>query len=406
MLCQFTVKNYQCLKNETTFDMQAANISEHSDSLIESLDGEKFLPLGVIYGPNGSGKSTLLYALYALVCKIMRPICAVGCNNQECAKRSSSVSINPFKFSKFYVNQPTEYELFFRTEKNEYQYNISILKDKILKEELHKKALSGYRYSLLFKRDGVTNITLKGTLKNYSCDGISENLPLLSFLGITHRRNATINDIVKWFENSIDFINYGNPAEDAHIPIAESKKLKTLILKMMKEMDIDISDYRTEKSADKIKVFTSHMVENDEYELELFEESNGTIKVFGILPHVADSLLSGTTLVIDELDAKLHPLLLKYIIDLFRNPEINKKGAQLIFTSHDLSTMNSSTFRRDEIWFVAKGEDKSSKLYSLIEFKSDDGRTERKDASYNKRYLEGHYGADPYFQRIINWGEY
>ena len=68
--------------------------------------------------------------------------------------------------------------------------------------------------------------------------------------------------------------------------------------------------------------------------------------------------------------------------------------------------MNSETFRRDEIWFVAKGKDQGSKLYSLIEFKLDDGRTERKDSRYDKRYLEGRYGADPYFRKIIDWGEY
>ena len=153
-------------------------------------------------------------------------------------------------------------------------------------------------------------------------------------------------------------------------------------------------------------MYTEHVVDDRKYELELVEESNGTIKVFGILPYIADALLSGTTLVVDELDAKLHPLLLKYIIGLFSNPDINKRGAQLIFTSHDLSTMNSDTFRRDEIWFIAKGENNASKLYSLIEFKSDDGRTERKDARNDKRYLEGRYGADPYLRRIIDWGEY
>lgn len=125
-----------------------------------------------------------------------------------------------------------------------------------------------------------------------------------------------------------------------------------------------------------------------------------------MLPYIADCLLQGTALIVDELDAKLHPLLLKYIVTLFSNPEINKKGAQLIFTSHDLSTMNSDTFRRDEIWFIAKGENDASKLYSLIEFKSEAGRMERKDARFDKRYLEGRYGADPYFRRIIDWGEY
>ena len=406
MLCQFTVKNYQCLKDEVTFDMQAAAISEHDESLIVDKDGEKFLPLGVIYGPNGSGKSTVLDALCSFICKIMRPICAVGCSNQECIKNSRNVTIKPFRFSKDSLNKPTEFELFFRTKANEYQYIISILKDKVLREKLYKKSITGSRYSLLFKREPGSDIELKGPFRGYNCSGISDNLPLLSYLGITHRRNVIIKDIVNWLETDIDFVNYGNPGEDAHIPVAKSGELKTLVLQMLMEMDIDIRDYRTEEEKDELKVYTSHVVDDRNYELELWEESKGTIKIFGILPNIADCLLHGTALIVDELDAKLHPLLLKYIINLFSNPEINKKGAQLIFTSHDLSTMNSDTFRRDEIWFIAKGENNASKLYSLIEFKSEDGRTERKDARYDKRYLEGRYGADPYFRRIIDWGEY
>lgn len=406
MLCQFTVKNYQCLKGETTFDMQAARISEHEQSLILDADGETFLPLGVIYGPNGSGKSTVLNSLYSLVCKIMRPICAVGCDNQECLKRSGNTIIKPFMFSKETSNQPTEFEVFFRTQKNEYQYLISILKDKVLKEELYVKKITGTKYVTLFTRNELSRIEMKGSFKTYNCEGVSDNLPLISFLGITHRRNGYVKDIVNWFEHSIEFINYSNPREDASIFIAQEGRIKDLVLKMLTEMDIDISDYRVEKIEDRMRVYTSHFVDRKRYELELTEESNGTIKVFGILPHVADCLLNGSTLVVDELDAKLHPMLLKYIIDLFSNPDVNKNGAQLIFTSHDLSTMNSDTFRRDEIWFVAKGEDQGSTLYSLIEFKLEDGRTERKDARYDKRYLEGRYGAAPYFRKIIDWGEY
>lgn len=405
MLCQFSVKNFQCLKDEITFDMQATNITEHNESLIVGSDGEKILPLGVIYGPNGAGKSTVLTALYSICSKIMKPICAVGCDNAECAKRNGSALIKPFKFSKDTVNQPTEFELFFRTEKNEYQYFISILKDKIVKEELYKKSISSNSYSTMFTRKGPI-IELKNSFKGYNCSGISDNLPLLSFLGITHGRNATVKDIVNWLEDSIDFINYGNPDADSRIGVTESKKIKTLILKMLMEMDIDISDYRVEETDDNIRVYTTHTIDKNSYELELSEESNGTIKIFGILPRIANTLLFGGTLVIDELDAKIHPILLKYIIELFKNKESNQKGAQLIFTSHDLSTMNNDVFRRDEIWFIAKGENKASKLYSLVEFKNDDGKTERKDAKYDKRYLEGRYGADPYLRRFIDWGEY
>ncbi len=96
--------------------------------------------------------------------------------------------------------------------------------------------------------------------------------------------------------------------------------------------------------------------------------------------------------------------LLRYMIMMFNNMKINKYHAQLIFTSHDLSTMNSDIFRRDEIWFVAKGNHQNSKLYSLVEFKNERGESVRKDAKFDKQYLEGKYGADPYLRKIIDWG--
>ena len=154
-----------------------------------------------------------------------------------------------------------------------------------------------------------------------------------------------------------------------------------------------------------IEVFKKHRVDDVETELDLSDESSGTKKLFGLLPFIATSLITGTTLVIDELDAKIHPVLLRRIIMMYNNMEINRNKAQLIFTSHDLSTMNNEVFRRDEIWFVAKGKAQNSKLYSLVEFKNDKGGAVRNDEKYDKRYLEGRYGADPYLKTIIDWGK-
>ena len=114
MLCQFSFSNFKSYRDETTFDFQAANLPEFSNSLIRFEKTNELLPVGVIYGPNGSGKSTVLTALYSICSKIMKPICAVGCNNTECAKRTGGAFIKPFKFSKDTINQPTEFELFFR----------------------------------------------------------------------------------------------------------------------------------------------------------------------------------------------------------------------------------------------------------------------------------------------------
>jgi len=399
MLCQFTVRNFRCFRDEITLDMQATSITENENSLIIDADEERFLNLAAIYGPNGCGKSSVLLALYSLHLKIMRPICAVKCDNRNCnnrsfcQERSVNIPVEPFAFSKESARAPTEYELFFRTESKEYQYQIEIQNNKIVYEALYQKKILGSRYSTVFTRKGA-NICLKGSIKKYDVSGISGNLPLLSYLIITHSRNAVLKDVYSWLDLGIDFRNYGSSHEEARIAVTLNNK--ELILAMMKEMDIDIENYRIEESDKDVEIYTSHKVDGKTFELTLADESSGTIKIFGLLPYVANSIIEGTTLVIDELDAKLHPFLLRYIIELYNNPEKNKKGAQLIFTSHDLSTMNSEFFRRDEVWYVAKAGDGAAKLYSLVEFA-------RKDARYDKQYIEGKYGACPYLQRIINW---
>ncbi len=108
-------------------------------------------------------------------------------------------------------------------------------------------------------------------------------------------------------------------------------------------------------------------------------------------------------MVADELDAKLHPKLLRYIIELFTNPKVNKHGAQLLLTSHDMTTMIPAVYRRDEIWFCALNSSNASTIYSLIAFKKENGKSPRKDESYGKQYIEGRYGADPYLRRILDW---
>ena len=260
------------------------------------------------------------------------------------------------------------------------------------------------RKSALFNRKD-DEINLKGVFAKLKIsEGLSKNLPLLSYLGITYMDNDVVADVMNWFENGIDFLNYGNPLEELRTAIASSEEIKQLVLDMIREMDLDIEDFRVEERENgRIEVFTQHIVDGFMAELTLSEESSGTKKLFGLLPFIAKSLVFGTTLVIDELDAKIHPVLLKYVIMLYNNMTINKHGAQLIFTSHDLSTMNNEVFRRDEIWFVAKGNNQNSKLYSLVEFKKGNGEVVRKDAKYDKQYLEGKYGADPYLRRIIDW---
>ncbi len=403
MLCQFTVKNYKSIRDEVTFDMQATAISEHEDRIIKDQDGELYLPVSAIYGPNGGGKSNVLEALHTLVAKVLRPLYASEDSN-ESVYIKRKIIVEPFAFSDS-KNEPTEFELFFRSESAEYRYILKVKRDVVLYESLDRVKLETGRRSALFVRD-EKGIELKGDFARLKVsDELSPTLTLLSYLGIAYKGNKVVKDVLEWFEYEVDFLNYGNPIQELRMAVATSEDVKQLMLDMIQEMDLDIVDFRVEeKENDRIEVFTKHRVDGLETELNLSDESSGTKKLFGLLPFIAESLLTGTTLVIDELDAKIHPVLLRHIIMLFNDMEINRNKAQLIFTSHDLSTMNSEVFRRDEIWFVAKGKAQNSQLYSLVEFKNAKGESVRKDAKFDKQYLEGKYGADPYLRKIIDWG--
>ena len=404
MLCQFTVKNYKSIRDEVTFDMQVAAISEHEDKVIRDIDGEEFLPVSALYGPNGGGKSNVLKALQTLVGKVLRPLYA-STNNADILMFRKNVNIEPFKFTEENKNAPTEFEIFFRTKLAEYRYQLYVQKEKVVYESLDRVKLSTKRRSGLFERDN-NNIELKGDFtKLTASDELSETLPFLSYLGITYGKNEVVRDVLEWFDQGIDFLNYGNPIQELVVAVANTKNIKQLMLQMIQEMDLNIVDFRVEEEENRLDVYTKHFVDGYEEELDLEEESSGTKKLFGLLPFIATSLIEGNVLVIDELDAKIHPILLKHIINMFTDLNVNKNNAQLIFTSHDLSTMNSDVFRRDEIWFVAKGNAENSELYSLVEFKNEKGESVRKDAKFDKQYLEGKYGADPYLRRIIDWGK-
>lgn len=397
MLCQYSVKNFKSIKDEITFDMQATSIKEHEDRVIECADGEKFLPVAAIYGPNGGGKSNLMESMFTLKAKILRPVLAA--KNEKF--KAIGNEIYPFIFSE--EETPTDFEIFFRTAISEYRYFISIYKENIINETLDQIKFETKRKSEIFNRE-KNKITLKGEVGNLKVPEISSTIPLLSYLYILYGKNETISDVVKWFDNNFFVLNYANYFIEESI-LSLSHEYKDLKLKMLKEMDIDIEDYRIEKSGNnQNRIFTVHNVYGKKREIDFYDESSGTQKIFGMIPFIIESIMKGKTLVIDEMDAKIHPSLLEYIIRLFNNFKINKNGAQLIFTSHDLTTMNNDLFRRDEIWFVAKGNEQNSQLYSLVEFKKD-GKKVRNDAKFDKQYLEGKYGADPYLKKIINWEE-
>ena len=172
------------------------------------------------------------------------------------------------------------------------------------------------------------------------------------------------------------------------------------IVRALNDVDIDVTGYRYDE--ENHELYTQRKIEGKIYELSFRDESDGTKKMIAALPVILLALQEGRLVIIDELDAKLHPKLLRYVISLFKNRNVNKKGAQLLFTSHDMTTMKNTVFRRDEIWFAAENERHESEIYSLYEIRRENNERINSTAAYDKQYLEGRYGADPYLTHSIS----
>ena len=242
------------------------------------------------------------------------------------------------------------------------------------------------------------------------------SLFLKSFRAID-KSNEDFNNVYEWFMNS-NYLDLGDPKfENAlnkriSLRIIEDKKYRNELLAFIKTFDetidsINVSPNSLEEIKNTngfIKVELVHNCENGKRALPLSLESNGTMKMFHLFDFFMEALKNGMVLFVDELDAKLHPLLTRYIINLFHNSEKNIGNGQLIYSTHDTVNLNKETFRRDEIWFVEKDKNGVSELYSLSDYMIEDGdgntKKVRNDATYNKDYLTGRYGAIPVLQEF------
>lgn len=401
MLCQFGFKNFKSYKNETIFDFQAGELSEFKESLIKDDKATPLLPVSVVYGPNGGGKTTLLQALSCLITMVVFPIHELKKNRMNLIVQQR-VNCEPFLYDEKSKNEPTEFNLYFRKNNNEYRYYVAIKNDIVVSESLFRRGIGAKKTAVIFTRE-ENNIDLGASIgKSGINTDVNPKMLFLSFLSINYNISVIV-EVQEWFESCV-IRNYANPITDLKIMINENESFKKPFLNLLNEMGIDVCDYRYD--SEKEDFLLMRKVNNVDYSLSLSKESAGTRKLFGSLPILMIALQTGRLAIIDELDAKLHPKLLRYIISLFTDPKINKFGAQLLFTSHDMSTMSNEVFRRDEIWFAALDDEHSSELYSLYEIRKEDGKRVNATASYNKQYLEGRYGADPYFKKMLDWGDW
>ena len=400
MLCQFSFQNFKSYKGETTLDFQAAALPEFRETLIMEEKASDLLPVSVVYGPNGGGKSNLLQALSCAISTIVKPVYELEKNRQNLILQQK-VDVVPFLFDPISANEPTEFRIFFRIFKNEYCYYTAIKNDEIISESLYRKSITGKKSATIFERE-ADDIILGSSINKKSINtSINPKMPYLSFLAINYDI-PIISEVMTWFESCI-IRSYANPMVEHQIMLAKDAPYKEQFIRALNDMDIDITDYRYDE--DSQQLFTMRNLGSAEYELPFSSESDGTRKLIAALPVILLALREGRLVIIDELDAKLHPKLLKYVISLFKNKDINKHGAQLLFTSHDMYTLKNTVFRRDEIWFAAENNAHESEIYSLHEIRGEDNDRIKNTAAYDKQYLEGRYGADPYLSNMLG-GEF
>ena len=412
MLCQFSFQNFKSFKDEAFLDLMAESIKDNKYSIIiDKKDGERFLPVIAIYGPNGGGKSTVLEALNYLRTVVLQTVVISQMQGQD-EKYSSIIKkytedLNNDKYHKFdsqCSELPICFDIMFRTTNNQYRYQLSMKHHVIVEENLYAQVIGDKNATVVFERTSDECI-LGDDLDGITVEKVKNTMPLISHIAINYDISI-IDEAISWFLD-ISFVNYDNSRKERRILIPKSKRNKEKMFEMLQRMDIPIKDVRVEKDIDgNIKnIYTRHILQNGEtYEILFEEESSGTRKLFSCLSEIINCLEKGNLMVADELDAKLHPKLLQYIIELFTDPKSNRHGAQLLLTSHDITTMTAEIFRRDEIWFCARNPQNASNLYSLISFRKENGQPPRSDEVYGKRYIEGHYGADPYIRKILDWG--
>lgn len=386
MLVQFMLKNVLSFKSETILDMTGINAyKEHECNLIDIGMKERFLRVAAIYGANASGKSNLYLAM-----TYFQRIVVESLNNvDDGADTAIKKYYVPFSFEPSEEN--SEFQIVEILGEFEYRYGFEYNETCIVAEWLYRKNLKTNRTTIIFER--VTESVEFGAAVRRECEIYKEQIPpetlVLSFFNKLKLKTTVFKDIYSGIMDTLvvptDFCEDTRILE-AFLPEVIDKE-KEKLLEFLKAIDTGIKNINYDDSEKEIDFVTYHTgKDGEEYPLNLYCESEGTIKSIMLFIYAQTAILNNRSIFVDELNVKLHPLLLKFIIDLFYD---ENSMAQLIYTTHDTTLMDKKFFRRDQIWFVQKDEFGYSELSSLSDFKV------RSDASFEKDYLAGVYGGIP-----------
>ena len=415
MLIQFNFKNFKSFRDEVSLDLSATKITEHEEHIVE-IANDKLLRVAAIYGANASGKSNVYNAFEYMTYYVLESFKFGDEDGRRRKKEEDYQKVIPFLFDENSRNQETTFEVFYVDNAEQtgkiYQYGFSLKDSEVVEEWLYSKAKTARNtYRTIFYRKSGEELEMNGFGKNH-VENIKSALnkeSLIVSLG-AKLRIAKLKKVRDWFlENEV--VNFGDPAENYFrsrmLPqgFVTSKDIQKNVVEYFSSFDESIQDFSVEeipqedgKETEKnYQIDTFHkMADSDKtVSISLSQESNGTLKMFALYPSLKEVLEHGAVLFVDELNARLHPLLVRNIILTFLSPEINTKNAQLIFTTHDVWQFSNELLRRDESWMVDKKQDGASDLYSLVEFKDEEGIKIRRDEVNAKKYMTGSYGAIP-----------
>lgn len=422
MLLELRIKNYKSIKDWQSFSLLAESSVKELENNVVQIEDYNVLTTSLIYGRNASGKSNLLNALRTFQIMVFE---------SGGFKVDTAIQFyEPYKLDEDFYNKPTELYLDFLSKDNiRYIYEIGFSKYDIEYENL--KFYPKGQPATLFERKKGSNIKygeyLTGRKKDIE-DKLYTNQLFLSKIG-TNKLKALI-PVYKYFSNGLFVYSFHDSKYDDLLTriytnrIAEEKvpffkENMNLLLKEadtgiesieITEEDIDVKMLPAEMSDEekedlvnrfKHKIRTVHKIFQGDKEVgftkfRLEEESTGTIKLLGIGGLILEALYDGQTLIIDELDKSLHPKLTKALIKIFHSKKTNPKNAQLIFATHDVSLLDNTLLRRDQVWFAEKEFEGCSHYYSIADISG-----VRANAPYEKYYMSGRFGSIP----VINENE-
>ncbi len=417
MLLQFYFSNYRSFESEATLDMRASGSNELS-SHIRIQGDERILPVSAIYGANASGKSSVFEAFQFMSWCVLKSLSF----SEDSKEKSQKLSVDSFKFSEK-RKEPSEFEINYiirnRNRVLYYSYGFKINNSVILKEYLAYNTKTGVKrnkdFTYIFNREHNEKLYLDPSIEKYreNIEISLRNETLLVSLGAALNIKE-LKKVREWFLKT-EVINFSNSLYGVFFEnilprkIDESQEARKNLVKFINSFDDSIIDIEVEKvpssndkEDDNYRVFTIHSSKDSisNIRLPLIDESSGTKKMFSLYQTLLDVLEEGGIFFADELDIKLHPLLMRNILLTFIDKEKNPNNAQLIFTTHNTIYMDMNLLRRDEIWFVEKSQGVSN-LYSLDDITNEKGEKVRKDSNYEKHYLLGNYGAVPYLENLL-----